>query len=294
MAGEIQDLTSTAASHPRAPEGMAPSSVNDGMRAVEGIISRWFFDTNYSVVGTVSGTVIQLTANRVSLTLTGTTSNYMADLVMAFTMGSVNQPVPASINLNGIGPISLRDAQGTSLSSTVMLAGQRCLIVKDATNDYFRLLRPNYPTPRGTATNDSAAAGYIGEYLHNETASVSAVSLTTNTAANAVSVSLTAGDWDVEGCVYFTGNAATTLSYTTAAINTTSATLPTTSGGVTVGFTQSYNGGATVFAAADLLQATGRIRISLSVTTTVYLVAKAVFGVNSCSAYGQITARRVR
>lgn len=139
---EIQDLSATAAGHARFPENQAPSSLNDGARATEGVILRWFQDTNYSVQATVSGSVIQMTANRTSLTLTGTTSNYMADLLMAFTMGSSANPDGCYVNINGIGKISLRDNAGNSLSSSVIPSGARALIVKDATNDYFRLVAP--------------------------------------------------------------------------------------------------------------------------------------------------------
>ncbi len=139
---EIQDLSAVAGSHARWPEGMAPSGVNDSARVDEGIIVRWFGDTNYSLPATLSGTVIQITANRASITLTGTTSNYMADLLMAFTSGSVTLVGPLSVNLNAIGPISLRDVNGVSLSATVAVAGTRCLITKDNTNNYFRLLSP--------------------------------------------------------------------------------------------------------------------------------------------------------
>src|SRR5690349_16625741 len=63
----------------------------------------------------------------------------------------------------------------------------------------------------GTATNDDAAAGKIGEYIESEVLSGSAVSLTTNTAANITSISLTAGDWDVWGAaVYQLGSGTTT------------------------------------------------------------------------------------
>lgn len=139
---ELHDLFAVDASNiARFPEAQAPSTLNNGARALEGIVARYFFDTNHSVVATLSGTVIQMTANRSSITLTGTTSNYVADLLMAFTMGSVANINNPLININGIGAISLRDNSGASISASVILSGAKCLIVKDATNDYFRLLR---------------------------------------------------------------------------------------------------------------------------------------------------------
>ena len=107
---EIHDLNVTDASNTaRFPENQAPSTVNDGARALEGIIARYESDMDFSVVGTLSGSVIQVTANRNSLTLTGTTSNYFANLVMAFTMGDNAIAGPASINIDGIGAISPLD-----------------------------------------------------------------------------------------------------------------------------------------------------------------------------------------
>ena len=150
---EIHDLNPTDESNTaRFPENQAPSTVNNGARALEGLIARYFFDTDTSVVATLSGSVIQITANRNSLTLTGTTSNYVANFMQAFTMGDNPIPGPASVNVDGVGPISLRDNEGTSLSSSTILAGQRCLVVKDGTNDYFRLL---YPSKQADTTSDT-------------------------------------------------------------------------------------------------------------------------------------------
>jgi hypothetical protein len=50
--------------------------------------------------------------------------------------------------------------------------------------------------------------------------------LTTNTSVNVTSISLTAGDWDVEGSVGFIPNASTVLVTVIGGIGTTSATFP--------------------------------------------------------------------
>ena len=149
---EMHDFNPTDASNTaRWPENMAPSAVNNAARADEGLIARWYFDNNYSVVSTLSGSVIQMTANRISLTLTGTTSNYIANMTMAFTSGSTLVPGPCSVNINGIGPISLRDNSGGSLSSSAIPSGTQCFIMKDGTNDYFRLLSPARSFPLQSA-----------------------------------------------------------------------------------------------------------------------------------------------
>jgi hypothetical protein len=74
------------------------------------------------------------------LTLTGTTSNYAANTLIGWTMGGNPNTGPASLKINSIGAISLRDNQGASLTSSQIMAGARCLAVKDGTNNYFRLL----------------------------------------------------------------------------------------------------------------------------------------------------------
>jgi hypothetical protein len=143
---EIHDLETTDASNTdRFPEGQAPSTVNNGARALEGLIARYFFDNDTSVVATLSDSLITITANRDSLTLTGTTSNYVANFMQAFTMGANPNTGPFRVTIDGVGPISVRDNYGVSLSASILLAGTRALIVKDDANNYFRMLYPFTP-----------------------------------------------------------------------------------------------------------------------------------------------------
>jgi hypothetical protein len=138
----------------------------------------------------------------------------------------------------------------------------------------------------GTATNNNAVAGNIGEYVQSVVASGSAVALSTGTTANVTSISLTAGDWDVTGVVDYamTGATATNFLHGT---STTSATL---------GGQDSYAQKPFAFAGsnATLGDNAPLVRLSLSGTTTVYLVAQAAFSGGSVDAYGTIRARRVR
>lgn len=137
-----------------------------------------------------------------------------------------------------------------------------------------------------TATNDNAAAGKLGEYTESIVLTASAVSLTTDTAANITSVSLTAGDWDVSGIVWskFAGGA--TCTYAAAWVSSTSATIPTAPAG---GFTQLQ---ASII--SNSTTATGVVRFSLAGTTTVYLSTQMGFAVGTMAAYGILRARRVR
>jgi len=141
----------------------------------------------------------------------------------------------------------------------------------------------------GTTTNNNANTGSFGEFVSSQVLNSSAVSLTTNTFANVTSISLTAGDWDVSGILYFAGTSTTTVTQLIAGSSSSSASL----GSQGAYWLQGFNGALTL-SAQDLGQALPVYRYSLSSTTTIYLFAYATFGVSTVKAYGLIQARRVR
>ena len=140
----------------------------------------------------------------------------------------------------------------------------------------------------GTTTNDNALAGNIGEYLSTNVPSGFAIALVTATPKTIVSLALTAGDWDVFFDVYYTGNAATTVTRQITSLSETTNALDGTNGAI------SQSAPQTSFAASDFNVYVGPVRKSYATTTTVYGVAQLSFAVNTASAYGIIRARRVR
>lgn len=139
----------------------------------------------------------------------------------------------------------------------------------------------------GTTTNDNANAGSVGEFVSNFTLTTSA---TNNTPLNATSISLTAGDWDVTGTVQTVPAGTTTTSYVIAAINTTSATFPVISGSFS-----NFNQIPAITTAGVQNNLVSPVqRISLTTTTTVFLVTQVGFAVSTMSVDGFIRARRVR
>lgn len=152
---------------------------------------------------------------------------------------------------------------------------------------------PSFPSSLvlGTTTNDAAAAGGIGEFQSATKARASAVSITSNSAIDIISVSLTAGDWDVEGHLAVEQNTTTVLTTVDAWLSSSSATIPTfpNSGGI-----MSVNVSFTVGTGITQLFPTGTKRFSLSTTTTIYLTGYALFTVSTLTGYGFIQARRVR
>lgn len=134
----------------------------------------------------------------------------------------------------------------------------------------------------GTTTNNNAAAGYVGEFVSSVVAFASSVSCTNNTARDITSISLTSGDWDVQGNILF----AMSGDFTGAEgwSSSTSATLPDPSLYVQAfPGTNSQNGITIPYK-----------RYSLSGTTTVYLSCEVQFSTGTATACGGIYARRVR
>ena len=143
----------------------------------------------------------------------------------------------------------------------------------------------------GTATNDSGAAGEVGEFVSSTVLVGSAVALTTGTAANITSISLTAGDWDITGSCLYAGNASTVTTQALCWSSSTSAAVPTAPN----------NGGYQLFSGVSVTNAAnlpsvsaGTQRFSLSGTTTVFLSTLTNFTVSTESAFGFIRARRAR
>jgi hypothetical protein len=140
---------------------------------------------------------------------------------------------------------------------------------------------------KGTATNDSASAGYIGEYVSaNNTSFTNAGG--TGVWTDITSVSLTAGDWDVWGGVQFVLNGAT-MTYSVAAVSKNSGTT-TTDHVDTVNVMQNL----TPTGPADVCISIPPHRLSLSSTTTVYVKFQAGYSAGTPRARGSVRARRRR
>jgi hypothetical protein len=135
-----------------------------------------------------------------------------------------------------------------------------------------------------TATNDSAAAGKVGEFISSVIPSASAVTLTNNIIVNLTSLSLTAGDWSVDGNLVFqyTG----TVTFSEGEVTTISVSMGDPDVNVSyAGFPHSAN---------FIAFATGAARFSIASTTSIYLTCRGLFSTGAGHAYGVLRARRVR
>lgn len=159
------------------------------------------------------------------------------------------------------------------------------LEVNSGTIGTFRDLKSRYLYT--AVTNDASVAGTIGEYVSASVIQGSATALTTATPKTVTSISLTAGDWDVTGIGCSTG--ASTGTNFTVAIGTTTNSLT----GTVLGDTQCQTPTVSL-TGADATLMIPAVRISISSTTTIYLIVQETFTIGTPAAYGRISARRVR
>ena len=138
----------------------------------------------------------------------------------------------------------------------------------------------------GVTDASSASAGIIGQLISSVVSSGSAVSCSNGTARNVTSISVTAGDWNIIGNVFFNGSVVTNPTYR-CWISATSASLPD-------------NSLISLFNASLLLTGIDAginapfFRTTINSTTTIYLSCQANFSAGTVTACGGIYARRIR
>ncbi|WP_321874945.1 hypothetical protein [Burkholderia cenocepacia] len=137
----------------------------------------------------------------------------------------------------------------------------------------------------GVQDGSSAAADRVGEYP--TPSNLTGVSLTSGTAANVASASLTAGDWDVQCTTVFSPNSSTSISAYGTGVSTTSATYG-------AGGTYQSIGTGSFTTSGSMAITSPMVRQNLSSTTTLYCVASSVFSTSTMTASGYLRARRVR
>lgn len=124
---EINDLDITDANNTaRFPENMAPSAVNDGARALEGLLARWHKDLNASVLTTGTGTAYVYAANQ-------TLSAYYDGLILGVDFHAASGASP-TINVDALGAKSLVWPDGTALAANDLAIGSKAIIIYDGTN----------------------------------------------------------------------------------------------------------------------------------------------------------------
>jgi hypothetical protein len=129
----------------------------------------------------------------------------------------------------------------------------------------------------------------VGGYLSSSVAQGSAVSLTSTTAANVTSITLTEGEWDVSGVLALIPAASTSITVVHGSSSTTSATV----GGATQAVSFAQAAAVPGAVAQSFAIPTYRVVVPAGSTQVMYLVARCTFTVSTLGAFGIIQARRV-
>ena len=144
---DIESLsTADSTNIARFPEGQAPSTVNDGARALEGMIARWHRDTNSSLSISGAANAWAVTMNR---SISASVSALYQGLAVRF---RVNNDVSGATTfaLNGITAEPVRKQFNLPLEAGDVKGGQVAEVVWDAANTVWHLQEPiTSPLPRG-------------------------------------------------------------------------------------------------------------------------------------------------
>lgn len=144
---------------------------------------------------------------------------------------------------------------------------------------------------RGTETNDSASAGFVGEYVSSSVVAGSAVTLTNGQYADVTSITLSAGDWVIDAGVELIATVAVTGTQFLAGVGTATGN---NGAGLLGGDTAGQIPTAPTAASDTSVPIPSGIRKKLTGSTTYYLKAYGAFTVGTLKAFGRISATRVR
>jgi len=208
-------------------------------------------------------------------TLTVVGSYFASGTASAISIGTGTTINLSNSNANSSNTNSITGA-GTILYSGITFAGTS------------KVINTTTQTDSGTlqgSKNTAPSAGFLGEQIRATIASGSAANLVNNTPTNITSISLTAGIWDVTGIAQVSGAAGTTTSWQ-GSVGTTSATLGT-------GGDNNMNGSNATLGVTDGCATVPAYRLTLTATTTTYLVCQATIAAGTVKPYGRISATRV-
>ena len=204
------------------------------------------------------------------------------------TLVTPNLGTPSALTLTNAGGLPIPGISGLGAGVGALL-GSTVNGIGTGSSGFVAGISPTLTTPtivtptiQGVTNASNAGAGNVGEYV---SATASSVALTTATAVNATSISLTAGDWDVSGGFSIT-DTSSNMNNGVCGWSTTSATFGPNG-------TYAQVGGSSL-AINSYSNSVPMGRLNLTSTTTVYMVCEALFSSGIVSAGGIIQARRVR
>ena len=116
-----------------APEGMAPSTVNDTMREMMAAVARWYSDTDGTLISGGAGNTYTLTSN--------STHAALADQSFLVFRADKSNTGAASLNVDSLGAKAIQSS-GSALGSGEIVANTVIMVAYNATSDVYDLLNP--------------------------------------------------------------------------------------------------------------------------------------------------------
>lgn len=178
---------------------------------------------------------------------------------------------------------------GVAANITLNSPGAMIRLIPLTGSNWQVTLTPAPGQIRGTNTNSNAAPGNVGELITATLASANAISLTSTTPADVLTLALTPGDWSCFAEVARKLAAATSVTQ----LKTSFSTSADTDGAIASGTMVQDSTAANVMA-ADTTRIIGPVRFSLATNTTIHVVADDTFTVDTNAGYGFASCRRVR
>jgi hypothetical protein len=140
----------------------------------------------------------------------------------------------------------------------------------------------------GVTDGSDALPGHVGEFISASVQDPAFVSVANGVATDIVTMSLTAGDWDVQGQIATQSPSSGHIQHMQVWTSVVSMTRPTQLVG---GFHEV--GGINTTGVEEIVLPTGKVRVVLTAPATVYLSTIVDFS-GTCVALGFIGARRIR
>ena len=254
--------------------------------------------TNQLILGTTNTYTLNATAPAASRVITLADPGASASLVVtegtqtingAKTFGSNTTHSGTILNSDGTSALPAYSFSADTDSGVYRIGTNNIALGTNATRA-IEITSSQAVKIKGTATNDSATAGDVGEYTSAANASGTNFPATT-TYGDAASLSLTAGDWDVTLIVFADRNTATWSRW--------DAGISTTTGNSTTGLLLGDNWIVKIFASSATTpvqdgSTVASYRTSLSATTTYYAKIGATFTAGTPQYYYRFSARRAR
>lgn len=238
-----------------------------------------------------SGTLAQF-ASTTSAQLAGVLSDETGTGSAVFATGSTINPTSTGAATPGSGAFTTLSASGAVSGAGFTTLLSPYLTSSAASATYCALAGCTFTgavTPSqtagivGTTTNNNANAGSVGERFDPTAGSTS---ITSSTATNIVSQSLTAGDWDCSGIVYYLMGTGATSSVFVTSISTTSATQASPPMVTQLSVSTPTSGAISA--------PTPVYDFQLTTATTIYLVGYVQFSGGSVTTQGRLHCRRSR